>query len=314
MSWWGSKFKAKMKKTCYSIPDNKKYSQAEKKMTKGFLVITDLDNTLFQSHENDPSGLLPMSTDRDGKNHGYSRKDQSDLLSGLLSIGRIIPVTSRSHSQVERISGWKTGSDFDVAISDLGANLLYRKNTENPDKDEWIAVKAWSDLYKNDIEKHNIKMIKDYKLIMGEIIPEAGLSSEVRVDLIALGKAAVPLYFSMSVDPGSSVGIDYIMDRFATPISTLSGIYSLEKKGNTICFLPKFISKNKAVERLLEMIRDGVKDPDLRRIVKSLNAKESTVMTVGSDIADHEFMKLGDIMVLSGKSPLAKKLADACAK
>lgn len=277
-------------------------------MSKKFLILTDLDNTLFQSKDADPTGEKPMTTDKDGAHHGFSRKDQIDLFDAMKGLGCVIAVTARSHSQMERVSGWSTGADFDLALTDLGINLLYRKNTAKPKEDQWIPVTAWSDHYKDDLKSHTSKMIKDYQLLKGGFIPDAGLADSVRVDLIALGKMSVPLYFSISLTEGSTVDIDYVLERVAKPLAALSGIYSLNIKDNVICFWPSFVSKGSAVKRLIELINNGDKDADLKKLSRQIGLKNPTVMTVGSSLSDYEFMRHGDILISPKGSPIVNSL------
>lgn len=281
-------------------------------MNNRFLYLSDLDHSLFQSLKSDDRGNTPMTVNQDGEPHGFAREDQKDLFEMMKRTGVIVPVTARSHQQMERVSGWQTGQDYDLAITDIGATLLMR---DNQGDGQWHAIDKWHEQYLDEISLRTPTLIRDYQMAKDTLLPEAGLSDSVQVDLIALGKRRLPLYFAFAVK-GDNAGdkVEYILERFAKPIAKLSGIYHLHVTESLICLWPDFISKGQAVERFKEVLKTGLDDERLDRALTYLDLSDRTIITVGDNVTDVEFMKHGHFAMAPKNSDIITHMSDVATK
>lgn len=70
------------------------------------IILTDLDDTLFQTERKFPQNggkRVPMSYLADGSESGYATQQQQQLL-GLISAGTVVPVTARSKDVLARVN------------------------------------------------------------------------------------------------------------------------------------------------------------------------------------------------------------------
>ncbi len=271
-------------------------------MFNRFLFLSDLDNTLFQSHRSDASGTLAMTVDGEGNSHGYARQDQQDMFAMMIDQGIVIPVTARSHQQMERVTGWVTGQDYDLAITDLGANLLLRDNNGDG---QWHAIESWAEPYIETAKARTETLIRDYQLLTETFLPQAQMSEHIEVDLIRFGKLDIPLYITLSVK-GDGL-LDDAIDRFAKPLVKLSGIYTLHTSENVVCLWPNYVSKAIAVSRLLELAIEGTSDSRLHQALNYLSLTERTIVTMGDSATDVDFMLLGHMMLAPTSSEIARQ-------
>lgn len=277
-------------------------------MFNRFLFLSDLDHTLFQSHRADATGTLAMTVDAQGNPHGYARQDQQDMFAMMIEEGIVVPVTARSHQQMERVTGWVTGQDYDLAITDLGANLLLRDN--NGDS-LWHAVESWSEPYVAIAKERTPRLVRDYQLLTETFLPQAEMSEQVEVDLIRFGKLDIPLYITLSLK-GDAFGLLHeVVERFAKPLAKLSGIYTLHVSENVVCLWPDYVSKASAVTRLLAIAAEGSSDTKFNLALNYLNLTERSIVTMGDSATDAEFMLLGHMMLTPTNSEIAGQVKAA---
>ena len=277
-------------------------------MFNRFLFLSDLDHTLFQSHRSDATGTLAMTVDAQGNSHGYARQDQQDLFAMMIEQGIVVPVTARSHQQMERVTGWITGQDYDLAITDLGANLLLRDNNGDG---LWHGIEAWSEPYAAIAKKRTPTLIRDYQLLTDTFLPQAEMADQVEVDLIRFGKWDIPLYITLSLKGESTALLHQVVERFAKPLAKLSGIYTLHVSENVVCLWPDYVSKASAVTRLLDIAAQGSSDPQLNSALNYLNLTERSIVTMGDSATDAEFMLLGHMMLTPTNSEIAGQVKAA---
>lgn len=280
-------------------------------MSSPFLILTDLDHTLFQSLRSDPMGVYPMAVNKEGEDHGFARQDQKEMFTAMKYMGNIIPVTARSHQQMERVFAWETGQEFDMALTDLGANLLVRDNTGDA---KWHVIESWQAQSRALLEPNTAQLLRDYQLLNDTFLPEAGLSEAVQVDLVAMGNLSLPLYFALVVKDFNLATVEYVVEHFAKPLVKMTGLYSLHVTNNIIALWPRSISKGQSVARFLELIKSGSDDEMLSRALDSLNLEGRSVITMGDNMTDIEFMKHGDMMITPGKSSIGTHLVDHAQK
>lgn len=275
---------------------------------KPILYFTDLDSTLFQSRATDPAGIVPMTVDAEGAEHGFAREDQHALLQQMISSGIVIPVTARSHEQLERVTGFLTGQAYDLALTDLGATLLVRDNNGDG---QWHAVGAWTEAYMPFINLHIRRLSKDFQ-ILEDWLRGTELEGDVKIDLISLGKRHLPLYLSLMIRKDAEHRAEktaQIRHRFAEPMARASGHYALHESEGQICLWPTFVSKGIAVARLREALRDGLDDTRFDRARDYLGLENAVTFGLGDSTTDIEFMNQSDFMIVPKHSQISRLLA-----
>lgn len=271
------------------------------------VFFTDLDQTLFQSHASDPRGVLPMAVNVRGEDHGFARPDQKALFDQMIGSGVVIPVTARSHEQLERVTGFITGSAYDLALTDLGASLLVRDNNGDG---LWHAISAWTESYLPFVHPHIHRLTKDYEIIEAWV-RNSELNGQVQIDLIQLGKLHLPLYMVLTIkgEEGSKAeDLAAVRHRFVEPIARATGKYQIHETEGQICLWPTFVSKGIAVERLKSALRDGLGDERFDRARDYLNLDSCVSMGVGDSTTDLEFMQHTDFMVVPKTSQISNIL------
>jgi len=270
-----------------------------------FVYYSDLDHTLFQSLKSDAAGIHPMTEDSKGAQQGYARPDQQHLFNLMTGNGYVIPVTARSHEQMERVTGWVTGREYDLALTDLGATLLVRDNNGDA---QWHAVERWQDEYLSQVQANIRRLTKDYEQIESRL-RDADLLESIRIDMIQLGKLHLPLYIVLSVthdDPERVKELQQICRvRFAEPIARMAGAYVLHETADSVCLWPTFVSKGKAVKRLQQALVEGLGDSRFDRARDFLNIQNPVNVCIGDSITDLEFMQNGHFMMAPTQSPIA---------
>lgn len=268
------------------------------------VYFTDLDHTLFQSLASDPRGTVPMAVNAKEEDHGFARADQQALFNQMISSGIVIPVTARSHEQLERVNGFVTGQPYDIALTDLGASLLVRDNNGDG---LWHAIVSWTESYLQFAHPHIRRLTKDYEIIE-DWVRNSELSGQVQIDLIQLGKLHLPLYIVLTVKGEEDVkaqNVSCVRRRFAEPIARATGKYQIHETEGQICLWPTFVSKGIAVERLQKALRDGLGDERFDRARDYLNLGASVSMGVGDSTTDLEFMRHTDFMVVPKTSQIS---------
>lgn len=278
--------------------------------TRNFLYLSDLDHTLFQSLRADDRGEHPMAVNGAGEPSSFARKDQKDLFEMMTQTGVIIPVTARSHIQMERVTGWKTGQDYDLAITDIGATLILRDNRGDG---QWHAVESWHNSYTDEMSLRSDRLLRDYQMLTDTLLPEAGFSDSAEVGIIRCGKLDLPLYLTISItadkDRYSSEITQKVLDLIAIPLMKMRGMYSLHASDSEICLWPNFVSKSIAVERLKDMIKSGiVADEKLDRALTYLDLGNRSIVATGDSVSDIEFMNSAHFIMMPTHSPISNLL------
>lgn len=277
-------------------------------MKKQFLVLSDLDHTLFQSHASDPTGYKPMAVDANGKNSGFANEHQVHILDQAQRDGTLIAVTARCHSKFERVKGLRSGEVFDLALTDLGATLLIRDNRPEAQSDDWVVVDGWGGQYIDKIVSHSELVARDYESTMNHIKSVYGSDCGIHGEMTEYGKTGIPFYAGFTIDKNSGVKIQDFLDMFIRKLVGAPYIYTLYVKDNVVCLWPRFVSKGSAVLRLLDIIDNN---PDSLGIDFDLSELANrTIITMGDMTHDHEFMRHGHLMVISTKSNLGRFTED----
>jgi hypothetical protein len=274
-------------------------------ISQQFVYYTDLDNTLFQSQKSDPSGTFAMAEDAKGLPQGYAREDQRQLFNHMAKSGYIIPVTARSHEQMERVKGWVTGREYDLALTDLGATLLVRDNNGDG---QWHAVDRWQDEYLSQVQNNIRRLTKDCEQVESWV-RDADLADSIRIDIVQLGKLHLPLYFVLTVteqNPERARELQSLCrSRFAEPVARATGAYVLHETENSVCMWPTFVSKGRAVKRLQKALVDGLDDSRFDRARDFMDIQNPLNVCIGDSITDLEFMQNGHFMMAPTQSRIA---------
>lgn len=272
--------------------------------TQPIVYFSDLDHTLFQSLASDARGVTPMAVNGKGEDHSYARRDQQALFAQMIETGIVVPVTARSHEQLERVKGFVTGRAYDLALTDLGASLLVRDNNGDG---QWHAVSAWTEHYLPMVNPHIRRLTKDYETIE-DWIRNSDLAGQVHIDLIQLGKLHLPLYIVLTVNAdveSLAEKVAQVRHRFAEPIARATGKYGIHETEGQICLWPTFVSKGMAVQRLQVALREGLGDPRFDRARDFLSLEGAVTFGVGDSTTDIEFMQHADFMIVPKKAQIS---------
>lgn len=283
-------------------------------MTKPFLVLSDLDHTLFQSLASDPSGIKPMSVDSSGQPHGFANPHQIEILDQATRDGTVIPVTARCHEKFERVNGLVTGEDFDLALTDLGANLLFRDNRAGADCNEWEVVESWRAEYFDKIQKHSKSLVSDYNSIIDRIDSSGDISGLVMGEVTTYAKTGIPFYMGFTISEGKALSTDAFVSYFIEPLIGSSSIYTPYIKDNVVCLWPRFVSKGLAVSRLLDIIENNPESLEIDPRFNLSTLSNRTIITMGDMTNDHDFMRQGHLMVIQTQSNMGRFIEDSIEK
>lgn len=280
--------------------------------TSPFLYLADLDHTLFQTKRSDERGTQPMAVNATGEDVSFARPDQMMLYEMMKNTGVVVPVTARSHIQIERVSGWSTNMAYDLAITDLGASLLLR---DNQGDGEWQAIESWHEIHLDTLSERTPRLVRDFQLLKDTLMPESVYADSVHVDLVAMGKLRLPFYIAISLkskeDEELAPLMKGLLEDFGKPFCRMAGRYRLHVTENTICFWPDFVTKGSAVTRLLDMIKHGCQDEKLDRALTYLSLSDSPIVTLGDSTTDIEFMRHGNFMLTPQGSQLSR-IIESC--
>lgn len=250
------------------------------------LVLTDLDDTLFQTlrkvpKEVDPESLTPASWLNDGSVSGYMTPLQS-LFHQWLSLGELVPVTARNRLVMERTFLKGCGR----AICSHGGLILDEEG--RPDR-------GWTEHLASLDAASAVTASEAYALVRSVLEPHGDLFrhwmvSEEGLDLYVTVKQ------NREVD-GDPVAMLHQVGLEAS--ASLPGDWKLHRNGNNVAFMPPWLGKRQAVEHLLEGIR---RDQPGRPVIG-----------FGDSTSDLPFMSLCDYMMTPSRSQVADILSAAAA-
>lgn len=240
------------------------------------LIFVDLDDTLFQTHRKSkptPSYKI-ATTDKAGEPLSYMVPKQQIFVNWLLESADVIPVTARSVEALQRVHiDFKHG-----AICSHGGTIL----DDNKEVDqEWLVIqqKATVDLEHllNDLPK----ALLDYAKPLGSIRTWTVEENGSKIYTVAKQNDPEPLFLSKIIHH--------------LPPDVLEHCY-VHINGNNLAIIPKFVSKQKAVEFFINKY-----DPK----------RERAILGWGDSLSDAGFLGCCDWFGMPQNSQLDKFLAQS---
>lgn len=197
---------------------------------KNVILFSDLDRTIIHSSKFLKESLNPeiVEFNKDKKPISYMEKEALLLLNELSNNLLFIPVTTRSLEQYKRIN-LKIKPLY--SITSNGGIIL--KNNE--------PLKSWDDFIKNNISNKNYIEIKNkLKSINKYLTRELTFIDNV--------------FFFSKINDNNSFELNYELDNI---LKCYDWTYTIQ--GNKIYIMPKFISKENAINYILqnELSRDN---------------------------------------------------------
>jgi len=251
------------------------------------LILTDLDDTLFQTLRKVGSGvghdtLTPASWLGDGSVSGYMTPLQS-MFHGWLAQGELVPVTARNRLVMERTFLKGCGR----AICSHGGLIL--------DK-EGKADRGWTE-HLSSLDAASSMSVADAYAQLRSVLDEHG-------DLFRhwmVTEEGLDLY--VTVKQNREVGgdpVEMLHRVCGQAAALLPPEWKLHRNGNNAAFMPAWLGKRQAVEHMLAEIRDG--------------APMRPVIGFGDSTSDLPFMSLCDYMMTPSRSQVAGILSAAASE
>lgn len=241
------------------------------------VVLVDLDDTLFQTVRKRPAevpehAMTAVATDRDGRPLSFATPLQVNFLRWMARDAALIPVTARSLDALRRVR-----IDYSEAICAHGAVLIGEDGRPDPDWARRMKTAAAA----------SAPVLKHLAELAGRTALEHGVELRVRVQ----AEEGVDLYLLLKHPEADEAALSRVVVAVEreTPAA-----WTLHRNGNNAAFLPPFLGKQHAVERLLPRLRE--------------RHPEAPVIGVGDSTTDGPFMALCDFAMTPCGSQLAGEL------
>lgn len=207
------------------------------------LVFVDLDDTLFQTNRKSaPTDLHKIATtDKSGQPLSYMKPKQQVFVNWLLDSAEVVPVTARSVEALQRVHlPFQSG-----AVCSHGGTIIDAQ--QNIDMD-------WFDIQKNAVANLNDLL---------DELPEILLKTAQNLGSIrtwTVEENDLKIYtVAKQNQPEDGLFLDQLVQHL--PKDVLEHCY-VHINGNNLAVIPKFVSKQKAVEFFI-----GKYDPQGERVI-----------------------------------------------
>jgi hydroxymethylpyrimidine pyrophosphatase-like HAD family hydrolase len=235
------------------------------------LILTDLDDTLFQTARKCPpqaQGLETMSYLADGKESGFATRRQQRLL-GWLEQGKVVPVTARSREVLGRVN-----IQQNPAICSNGGCVV----TADGDVDA-----TWHS-HLHEQSRKGVAPAEVYRHINHVVAGD-----EYRHWLVQEGDLDLYLVVKSNIDEG-----DILKDVEPSLNAMMPEGWRVHRNGNNLAYLPPWLNKREAAHYLIEAAR--AENDDL------------LVIGIGDSHSDVGFMDLCDYAMTPTTSQLWAKM------
>ncbi len=234
------------------------------------IVLTDLDDSLFQTLKKIPEGVssTPVATDRDNNPLSYMTNPQRIFFDMLVNSGaEIIPITGRNTDALERVN-LPFGEYSSVSH---GAIVLDKNNQVCAQWLQWLNIDTAT--FAN--------LLDDINDRVQTIIHTQSLNARSRV----IVDQDIPAYVSIK-------GMDSDLDEIynALPEYNQHDTLRFHRNGRNMAYIPAIFCKKNAAEFILKQL--NVQPDDL-------------VLTVGDSISDLPMMQTGTYAIAPLRSQLA---------
>ncbi|WP_174492554.1 HAD family hydrolase [Acinetobacter sp. Marseille-Q1623] len=207
------------------------------------LVFVDLDDTLFQTNRKSaPTDLHKIATtDKSGQPLSYMKPKQQVFVNWLLDSAEVVPVTARSVEALQRVHlPFQSG-----AVCSHGGTIIDAQ--QNIDMD-------WFDIQKNAVANLN-DLLDELPEILLKTAQDLGSIRTWTVEENDLKIYTV----AKQNQPEDGLFLDQLVKHL--PKDVLEHCY-VHINGNNLAVIPKFVSKQKAVEFFIEKY-----DPQGERVI-----------------------------------------------
>jgi hydroxymethylpyrimidine pyrophosphatase-like HAD family hydrolase len=238
------------------------------------VIFVDLDDTLFQTRRKCPADvaerLQTMAVDRDGRPLSFATPRQQHFLAWLTSAAQVVPVTARSQEALRRVH-----LPPGPAICAHGGVIL---------GEDGLPDAAWAAAIADEARRHEAALTR--------LAAAAAAAAPADVRVRVLGELGTDLYVLIKpVDHEDAAGLAELVTMLGPLIPP---DWTVHRNDAVAAFLPPFLGKARAVERLLAAIRR--------------DAPDTPAIGIGDSFTDAAFMALCDYAAAPTGSQLAGRL------
>ena len=237
------------------------------------LVLTDLDDTLFQTLPKCPpgiTGLRQMSSLVDGTPSGFATPLQQNFLRWL-ETGSVVPVTARGRDVLARVN---IGSA--PAICSNGGCILGDDGALDGTWHAWLVAQA----------REAAPVAEVYRLLTDPLCTQ-------RFRHWAVEDAGLDLYIVIKSNAQDDAALATLEQDLA-PIVPVG--WRCHRNGNNLAYLPPWLSKRHAARYFIDRVR--AEQPD------------RPIIGIGDSVSDVGFMDLCDFAAVPTGSQLWAHVAD----
>ncbi len=231
------------------------------------LILTDLDDTLFQTLEKCPvdrAGLKQMSSLIDGSPSGFATPVQQHFLAWL-NHGTVVPVTARGRDVLARVAIRQA-----PAIASNGGCIL---------QDDGALDLGWHDHLTTQAAKGDA-VHEVYRALTADLCA-------TRFRHWSVEEHGLDLYIVIKSNDRDHRALADVENLLS---ATKPADWRCHRNGNNLAYLPPWLSKRHAVRYMI----DGVRG----------HAPDTPVIGIGDSISDVGFMDLCDFAVVPTRSQL----------
>ncbi|MDY7575095.1 HAD hydrolase family protein [Actimicrobium sp. CCI2.3] len=204
------------------------------------VLFADLDDSLFQSREKCPEGVLlqPAAFLKDGAAISYTTPSQRDFLELALTSMTVVPTTARNHNAFRRVDI----SFCSYAVLDYGGVILH------PDG----SVDAVWQQEMQDAMALSHAGLQRVMAVMNTYAVSCGYAATARI----IEDFGTPFYVVMKDPDKRSDRLAHIEQQaVASWIATEGTDFTIHRNGNNLAVLPKALNKAHAVQRVAQWLR-----------------------------------------------------------
>ncbi|MFC4236338.1 hypothetical protein ACFOY8_14120 [Thalassospira xianhensis] len=217
------------------IKSNGSEAAAVRRQTYSFV---DLDDCLFNSKRklSEKGGVTsdhqPASVDRTGEHHSFRSPAQMDVLAALQAIGKVIVVTGRSMSALQRVT---TTLNAEYSIGSFGGFIL---------DEQCRFIEDWSARTEAEASKY-----KEHLDVLVDDLKRVATAGHYDLKVQVIWDIGQPLYICVRHNSYDTVELADFARRFKW---MLPRNWHLYLNDNNLGFLPPYLGKDKAVSWLWE--------------------------------------------------------------
>lgn len=240
------------------------------------LIFVDLDDTLFQTHrKSTPTHRHKIATtDKSGQPLSYMLPKQQIFVNWLLESTQVVPVTARSVEALQRVHiNFQHG-----AICSHGGTIL------TPDQQvdqEWLSLQNKASAELDELLSELPTLLLEYAKPFGSIRTWTVEENGGKIYTVAKQNDPEPLFLSRMIENIPSKILEYCYVHI---------------NGNNLAIIPKFVSKQHAVEFFINKY-----DPN----------RERAILGWGDSLSDAGFLACCDWFGMPKNSQLDKFLAQS---